>query len=85
MLYESIYSLPDVMCVSSNSQIDWLVVYYHYIMKNVESDDRSYVDTKSLCSKEHHNYCEYTRMRLKDELENGLPKSIERIDIDDDY
>jgi len=42
-MYQGIYSLPDVLCVSSNNPVDWMVVYYHLVMTNISSDGDSYI------------------------------------------
>lgn len=42
-MYQGIYSLPDVLCVSSNNPVDWMVVYYHLVMTNTPSDGGSYI------------------------------------------
>lgn len=42
-MYETIYKLPDVMCVASNNPTDWMVVYYHAVMLGTSHDEASYV------------------------------------------
>lgn len=42
-MYERLYNLQDVMCVSSNNPVDWMVVWYYTVMMEDNYDKGSYI------------------------------------------